>query len=65
MLRTQALLAWKYDRIVCGNAMMEEAKSLPFGAVWERFCETQNVPAGEEWLAEVKRYERDVLLQRS
>jgi len=45
--------------------MMEEAKFLPFGAVWERFCETQNVPADEEWLAEVKRYERDVLSQRN
>jgi L-rhamnose isomerase len=46
-------------------ALMEEAKSLPFGAVWDRFCEMQDVPVGEAWLAEVKRYERDVLLRRS
>jgi L-rhamnose isomerase len=46
-------------------ALMEEAKSLPFGAVWDQFCEMQDVPAGEAWLTEVKRYERDVLLKRS
>jgi L-rhamnose isomerase len=46
-------------------ALMEEAKSLPFGAVWDRFCEMQDVPVGEAWLAEVKRHERDVLLKRS
>ena len=46
-------------------ALQEEAKSLPFGAVWDRFCETADVPVGEEWLAEVKRHERDVLAKRA
>ncbi len=45
-------------------ALQEEAKSMPFGAVWDRFCEEKNVPVGEAWLAEVKRYERGVLAQR-
>ena len=45
-------------------ALQEEAKSLPFGAVWDSFCEAQGVPVGEAWLAEVKRYEREVLLNR-
>jgi L-rhamnose isomerase len=45
-------------------ALMEEARTLPFGAVWEQFCETQNVPSGEGWLQEVKRYEREVLSKR-
>ena len=45
-------------------ALQEEAKSLPFGAVWDRFCEEQSVPVGEAWLAEVKKYERDVLARR-
>jgi L-rhamnose isomerase len=45
-------------------ALQEEAKSLPFGAVWDSFCETKGVPVGEAWLAEVRRYERDVLLNR-
>jgi len=43
---------------------MEEAKVLPFGAVWDYYCEKMGVPVGEGWLAEVKRYERDVLSAR-
>jgi L-rhamnose isomerase len=46
-------------------ALLEEAKSLPFGPVWDHYCETQDVPVGEEWLAEVKRHERDVLSRRT
>jgi L-rhamnose isomerase len=46
-------------------ALMEEAKSLPFGAVWDYYCATNDVPVGEAWLAEVKRYEKDVLSQRA
>jgi len=45
-------------------ALQEEAKALPFGAVWDYFCEAQGVPVGEAWLAEVRRYEREVLLNR-
>src|SRR6185369_16943058 len=44
--------------------LQEEAKSLPFGAVWDYFCEAQAVPVGEAWLAEARRYERDILLNR-
>ena len=45
-------------------ALQEEAKTLPFGAVWDYYCESQGVPVGEDWLAEVKRYEKEVLSQR-
>lgn len=45
-------------------ALMEEARTLPLGAVWDWYCERQNVPPGEAWLAEVRRYERRVLSQR-
>ena len=45
-------------------ALQEEAKSLPFGAVWDFYCESRNVPAGEHWLAEVKKYEKNVLSKR-
>lgn len=45
-------------------ALMEEAKTLPLGAVWDYYCLQQDVPVGESWLAEVKRYERDVLSLR-
>jgi len=46
-------------------ALTEEFKSYPFGAVWDYYCETQGVPVREAWLADVKAYERDVLLKRS
>ena len=45
-------------------AWQEEAKSLPFGAVWDRYCEQAGVPVGEAWIAEVKQYEKDVLSKR-
>jgi L-rhamnose isomerase len=45
-------------------ALMEEAKTLPFGAVWDFHCLKQGVPVGEAWLAEVKRYEAEVLVNR-
>jgi L-rhamnose isomerase len=45
-------------------ALMEEAKTLPFGAVWDYHCLKQGVPVGEAWLAEVKRHEHDVLAKR-
>ena len=45
-------------------ALQEEAKALPYNAVWDYYCESKNVPVGEKWLAEVKRYERDVLSKR-
>jgi len=45
-------------------ALQEEARMLPFGAVWDGYCERQGVPVGDAWLAEVKRYEKEVLLKR-
>jgi L-rhamnose isomerase len=45
-------------------ALQEEIKALPFGAVWERFCETMDAPPGYAWMREVKRYETEVLVKR-
>lgn len=45
-------------------ALLEEFKTYPFGAVWDYYCMTKNVPVGEEWLAEVKKYEQEVLKNR-
>ncbi|RKP56866.1 L-rhamnose isomerase [Cohnella endophytica] len=45
-------------------ALTEEFKSYPFGAVWDYYCEKMGVPVREEWLADVKAYEQDVLLKR-
>ena len=44
-------------------ALQEERRTLPFGAVWDYCCMTQGKP-GEDWLALVKTYERDVLSAR-
>lgn len=45
-------------------ALTEEFKMYPFGAVWDYYCEKSGVPVREEWLAEVKTYEREVLSER-
>jgi L-rhamnose isomerase len=45
-------------------ALQEEAKALPFGAVWDFYCLRHGVPIGAAWLREVKAYERDVLSGR-
>jgi L-rhamnose isomerase len=45
-------------------ALLEEAKTLPYGAIWDFYCESQEAPGGEAWLAEVKRYEKVVLSKR-
>jgi L-rhamnose isomerase len=46
-------------------ALMEETRSLPWGAVWDAYCESQGVPVGRAWLDEVNRYENSVLSRRS
>ena len=46
-------------------ALQEEAKTLPFGAVWDYYCETQSVPVGDAWLTGVKSYEKTVLSKRN
>ncbi len=45
-------------------AMMEELKTLPFSAVWDMYCETENVPVRTDWMKEVKKYEKEVLSLR-
>jgi L-rhamnose isomerase len=45
-------------------AMLEELKTLPFGAVWDYYCLRQGVPVGTSWLKEVKNYESRVLSKR-
>ena len=46
-------------------ALLEEARVLPLGAVWDYYCVNSGVPTGEEWIAEVHRYEQTVLSKRS
>jgi L-rhamnose isomerase len=45
-------------------ALLEEARTLPFGEVWNEFCRRQNVPVGFDWMEAVKRYEHKTLSLR-
>ena len=45
-------------------ALTEEYKALPFGLVWDHFCEMYNVPVSDKWLSDVKKYESEVLSKR-
>jgi L-rhamnose isomerase len=45
-------------------ATMEEVKTLPFGDIWDHYCEQQGVPQRKAWFKEVKKYETDVLMKR-
>jgi L-rhamnose isomerase len=45
-------------------ALLEDIQTLPFGAVWDYHCLSQGVPPDQTWIAEVLRYEQDVLSQR-
>ena len=44
--------------------LQESYKEYPWGAVWVEYCEQCGVKAGDEWYAEVKRYENEVLANR-
>ena len=65
LLEPPAIRAAELDGDITARlALQEESKSLPFGSVWDYYCETKGVPIGEAWLAEVKRYEKNVLSKR-
>lgn len=45
-------------------ALSEEAKALPSSAVWDYLCLSRGIPVGEDWINEVKVYEKNVLEKR-
>ena len=45
-------------------AYLEEIKTYPFNAVWDMYCEKQNVPVRDAWIADMKAYEKKVLEER-
>jgi len=45
-------------------AITEELKSLPFGLVYDHFCQTEGVPAQASWLENLTEYETKCLLER-
>ncbi|MBQ9930191.1 MAG: L-rhamnose isomerase [Oscillospiraceae bacterium] len=42
----------------------EEQKTLPFGEIWDEYCRVCGVPVDGQWLAEVQKYEKEVLSAR-
>ena len=45
-------------------ALLEELKTFPVGAVWNKFCLTSNVPAGAAWMNDLLDYDRNVIKRR-
>ena len=45
-------------------ALLEEAKTLPFGAVFDYFNYKNSVPVGEEYIARIEQYENEVTSKR-
>ena len=45
-------------------ALLEEAKTLPFGAVFDYFNYKNNVPVGEEFIPAIEKYEKEVTSKR-
>ena len=43
----------------------EEVKTLPFGDIWNYYCECCGAPVDGEWFAKVQEYEKDVLSKRA
>lgn len=44
--------------------MQEQVKTLPFGYVWDAYCEMSGVPSDAELYSEVAAYEQEVLAKR-
>jgi L-rhamnose isomerase len=39
-------------------------KTKPFGAVWDYYCLMNDVPVGYDYIEEIRKYEKEVLLKR-
>ena len=44
--------------------LLEEAKALPWNAVYDEFCQRNDVPVGADFIAAIEQYERDVTSKR-
>ncbi len=45
-------------------ALLEEMKGMPFGAVWDYYCLTHDVPVGVSFMADIRQYEQQELSKR-
>jgi L-rhamnose isomerase len=44
--------------------MLEDSKTMPFGAVWNYYCKISSTPHDKAWIDEVLKYESEVLDRR-
>lgn len=44
--------------------LMEETKTMPFGDVWNYYCESEGMPGDKAWIDEVIKYEGSILEKR-
>ena len=45
-------------------ALLEEAKSMPWGAVYNYYCATKGVIVGDAYIADIQKYENEVTSKR-
>ena len=45
-------------------ALLELLKTMPFGAVYDYYCMKNKVPTGQDYIDEIMKYEKEVLLKR-
>lgn len=45
-------------------AYLELLKTKPLGAVWDYYCMLNNVPVGEDYIEDILKYEKEVLIKR-
>lgn len=51
-------------RLFARLGLLEDTKTMPFGSVWNYYCQSMNIPGDREWLDEVLEYEKKVLSER-
>ena len=44
--------------------LLEEAKALPWNAVYDEFCLRNDVPVGQDFIPEIEKYETEVTMKR-
>lgn len=59
-LREHELAGRGFQRL----ALLEEAKSMPWAAVWDMYCLEQGVPVGDTFIPEIEKYESEVTIKR-
>ena len=62
--RKQLLDAEKKEDYATRMALFEASKMLPFGAIWDKLCMDEDVLLDTDFMAEIKKYEANVLSKR-